>query len=77
MLVDRDVLIWYLRGHEGAARFLDVLPELALRCHLHGTGSPVAQEDAGGRGHGGNQEPNPCRRGRRRRWRDGIPNPLS
>jgi hypothetical protein len=30
MLVDSDVLIWYLRGHEGAARFLDDPPELAL-----------------------------------------------
>lgn len=30
MLVDTDVLIWYLRGHEGAARFLDGLPELSL-----------------------------------------------
>lgn len=30
MLVDSDVLIWYLRGHEGAARFLDGLSELKL-----------------------------------------------
>lgn len=30
MLVDTDVLIWYLRGHEGAAQFLDGLPELRL-----------------------------------------------
>jgi predicted nucleic acid-binding protein len=30
MLVDTDVLIWYLRGHEGAAKFLDSLPELRL-----------------------------------------------
>jgi predicted nucleic acid-binding protein len=30
MLVDTDVLIWYLRGHEGAARFLDSLPEPRL-----------------------------------------------
>jgi len=28
MLVDTDVLIWYLRGHEGAAKFLDSLTEL-------------------------------------------------
>ncbi len=30
MLVDSDVLIWYLRGHEAAARFLDSLPQLRL-----------------------------------------------
>ena len=30
MLVDTDVLIWYLRGHQGAAQFLDGLAELAL-----------------------------------------------
>jgi len=30
MLVDTDVLIWYLRGHEAAARFLDSLQELKL-----------------------------------------------
>ncbi len=30
MLVDTDVLIWYLRGHEKAARFLDSLRELTL-----------------------------------------------
>ena len=30
MLVDTDVLIWYLRGHEEAARFLDSLQELKL-----------------------------------------------
>jgi predicted nucleic acid-binding protein len=30
MLVDTDVLIWYLRGHMGAAGFLDMLPKLAL-----------------------------------------------
>ncbi|MDP2833927.1 MAG: type II toxin-antitoxin system VapC family toxin [Pseudomonadota bacterium] len=30
MLVDTDVLIWYLRGHEKAARFLESLQELKL-----------------------------------------------
>ena len=30
MLVDTDVLIWYLRGHAGAARFIDGLSELRL-----------------------------------------------
>jgi predicted nucleic acid-binding protein len=30
MLVDTDVLIWYLRGHEKAARFLEGLRELKL-----------------------------------------------
>jgi len=30
MLVDTDVLIWYLRGHTGAARLLDNLPEFRL-----------------------------------------------
>jgi len=30
MLIDTDVLIWYLRGHERAARFLDNLRELKL-----------------------------------------------
>jgi predicted nucleic acid-binding protein len=30
MLVDTDVLIWYLRGHTGVARFLNELPELKL-----------------------------------------------
>jgi len=30
MLIDTDVLIWYLRGHAGAAQFLDELPELRL-----------------------------------------------
>jgi hypothetical protein len=30
MLVDTDVLIWYLRGHDEAARFLDTLQELKI-----------------------------------------------
>jgi hypothetical protein len=30
MLVDSDVMIWYLRGHVEAARFLDNLPEISL-----------------------------------------------
>jgi hypothetical protein len=30
MLVDTDVLIWYLRGNEKAARFLESLRELKL-----------------------------------------------
>jgi len=30
MLVDSDVLIWYLRGDERAAQFLDGLPNLSL-----------------------------------------------
>jgi len=30
MLVDTDVLIWYLRGHAVAARFIDGLSELRL-----------------------------------------------
>ena len=30
MLVDTDVLIWYLRGHEEAARFLESLQEIKL-----------------------------------------------
>ncbi len=30
MLVDTDVVIWYLRGHEAAARLLDSLPDLRL-----------------------------------------------
>lgn len=30
MLVDTDVLIWYLRGHPGAAQFLETLPALTL-----------------------------------------------
>lgn len=30
MLVDTDVLIWYLRDHAGAARLLDNLPEFRL-----------------------------------------------
>lgn len=30
MLVDTDVLIWYLRGHDEAARFLDNLQELKI-----------------------------------------------
>lgn len=30
MLVDTDVLIWYLRGHEKAARFLESQQELKL-----------------------------------------------
>jgi predicted nucleic acid-binding protein len=30
VLIDTDVLIWYLRGHLRAAQFLDALPSLAL-----------------------------------------------
>jgi predicted nucleic acid-binding protein len=30
MLVDTDVLIWYLRGQEKAAQFLNTLPEITL-----------------------------------------------
>ena len=30
MLVDTNVLIWYLRGHNKAARFLEGLPILRL-----------------------------------------------
>lgn len=35
MLVDTDVLIWYLRGHEQAARFLDGLQALRLSAVTH------------------------------------------
>jgi len=30
MLIDTDVLIWYLRGHDKAAQLLDGLPELRV-----------------------------------------------
>jgi len=30
MLVDTDVVIWYLRGHDAAARLLDSFPDLRL-----------------------------------------------
>ena len=30
MLVDTDVLIWYLRGHKGTAQFLDSLRQIRL-----------------------------------------------
>lgn len=30
MLVDTDVLVWNLRGHEGAQRFLDELDEVSI-----------------------------------------------
>lgn len=30
MLVDSDVLIWYLRGHENAAQFLNALAEFEV-----------------------------------------------
>jgi len=30
LLVDTDVLIWYLRGHDGAARRIDILDELKI-----------------------------------------------
>lgn len=30
MLIDTDVLVWYLRGHPGAKRFLDGASELRL-----------------------------------------------
>ena len=30
MLVDTDVMIWHLRGHRGARRFLEKLPRILL-----------------------------------------------
>lgn len=43
ILVDTDVLIWHLRGHEQAALFLDGLPAIELSAvtyiELHGTGT--------------------------------------
>ena len=39
MLVDSDVLIWYLRGLQKAAQFLDTLPALRLLLNISIDGS--------------------------------------